>query len=75
MRQSGTEDTADIADMFHVIRGSNIFFCQIFTVFQIITLLKGISIGNMRETMWLFKDRMEHNTTGESYNVHIHIVT
>jgi len=51
MRQSGTEDTADIADMFHVIRGSNIFFCQIFTVFQIITLLKGISIGNMRETM------------------------
>jgi len=32
MRQSGTEDTADISNMFHVIRGSNILFCPIFSL-------------------------------------------
>jgi len=51
MRQSGTEDTVDILDMFHAIRGSNVLFCPIFTVFHFITLLKVISIVNMRETM------------------------
>jgi len=51
MTHRGTEDTTDISNMFYVIRGSNILLCPIFTVFHIITLLKGISIVNMRETM------------------------
>jgi len=66
MRQSGTEDTADISNMFHVIRGSNILFCPIFTVFHIITLLKGISIVNMHETTVCEFLKTEWNTIQEA---------
>jgi hypothetical protein len=64
--------------MFHVIRGSNIFFCPIFTVFYIITLLKGISIMNMPETTVCDFLKTEWNTIQEAevtmcIYVYIHI--
>jgi len=66
MRQSGTEDTAHISNMFHVIRENNILFCPIVTVFHIITLLKGISFVNMHETTVCDFLKTEWNTVQEA---------